>query len=269
MDLLRRYMPLFIKIHIRKWKWIFCHYKSIDLKSKLELADSHFLGPITYNTDSLVTSNNADFIKAPRFAAAYAAAAATNPWEGFTLQWRVYVVCWFANQAKHLEGDFVECGVNTGAYARAVVEYTNFNTTGKVFYLLDTFGGLVEDLVSEEEKNSGIAQYFGTYQNVYDQVKATFKDFNVKIIKGPVPDTLSLVGAERIAYLSIDMNCVAPEIAAINFFWDKLVPGAVVILDDYGFPMHIHQKIAFDEFAQNKGIEILSLPTGQGIIIKP
>ena len=62
-------------------------------------------------------------MKDPHFMKAYQAAAATKPWEGFTLQWRVYIVCWFANYVKHLEGDFVECGVNTGAYSKAVIEY--------------------------------------------------------------------------------------------------------------------------------------------------
>jgi hypothetical protein len=64
------------------------------------------------------------------------------------------------------------------------------------------------------------------------------------------------------------MNCVQPEIAAANYFWDKLVVGGVMILDDYGFYLHIEQKKAFDLFAIEKRQDILSLPTGQGIIIK-
>jgi hypothetical protein len=62
------------------------------------------------------------------------------------------------------------------------------------------------------------------------------------------------------------MNCVAPEIAALEFFHPKMVKGGVIVLDDYGFPKHIHQKKAFDQFAVEKGISILALPTGQGII---
>jgi hypothetical protein len=64
------------------------------------------------------------------------------------------------------------------------------------------------------------------------------------------------------------MNCVAPEIAAADFFWNKISVGGVMILDDYGFPQHINQKIAFDKFALEKKVEILCLPTGQGIIFK-
>jgi O-methyltransferase len=257
----------------RKVKWFFQHYRQIDYSHKLihvtEIGVPNiFLGPITYATDSLVTSNNCDFITEPLFARAYAEAANTKPWEGFTLQWRTYIVCWFANMVKDMAGDFVECGVNTGAYSRAVIEYIDFNKTNKTFYLLDTFEGLDASLITEQEKRVGITDYLTHYKNVYDQVKETFKSFNVRIIKGIVPYSLPECNTEKICYLSIDMNSVEPEIAAMNYFWDKVVKGGVVILDDYGFPMHINQKLAFDTFAREKGQTILCLPTGQGVIIK-
>jgi hypothetical protein len=65
------------------------------------------------------------------------------------------------------------------------------------------------------------------------------------------------------------MNNVLPEIAAIEYFWDKLVQGGIVVLDDYGFTSHLQQKLAFDEFAKRVGVLILTLPTGQGLILKP
>jgi len=84
-----------------------------------------------------------------------------------------------------------------------------------------------------------------------------------------VPDTLAEFPADRrVAYLSIDMNIVLPEIATIEFFWDRLVPGAIVLLDDYGWSTHTAQKQAFDAFAQAHGTMILNLPTGQGLIIR-
>ena len=259
--------PSALKKIYRKLYWFYNNHQHIPLFNRLKEANFH--GIPSYATDGLATSNNADFVREERFARAYAAAARTNPWPGFTLQWRVYIVCWFANHVKRLQGDFVECGVNTGAYSRAVIEYIDFNNTGKKFYLLDTFEGMPEHLVNENEKQAGVKDYLGGhYKNVYQQVVETFRPYNVKIIKGIVPETLLQCDAEKICYLSIDMNAAAPEIAAIEYFWDKLVPGAVVLLDDYGFPMHINQKKAFDEFAAKKKLEILSLPTGQGIIIK-
>lgn len=264
-----------IKKNLRKLKWFFQHYNEIGYDKKLisnyaALMPTHFLGPVTYNTDSLVTSNNCDFINEPRFAKAYEAAKKTNPWQGFTLQWRVYIVCWFANHIKELPGDFVECGVNTGAYARAIVDYIGFEKLNKKFYLFDTFSGLDKSQISESEKQVGLDRlYAGNYKDVYQQVKETFQSFNVEVVKGRVPDTLGVCTSQQVCYLSIDMNVTEPEIAAAHFFWDKIVSGGIVMLDDYGFPPHKNQKLAFDEFAKEKAVQILSLPTGQGVIIKP
>ncbi|PWT72737.1 MAG: methyltransferase [Bacteroidetes bacterium] len=265
---------MILRDFFRKFKWFVQHFSQISYSkhlidtTEIGVPKNIFLGPLTYTTDSLVTSNNCDFIKDPRFAKAYAAAFSTKPWDGFTLQWRTYIVCWFADMVKKLDGDFVECGVNTGAYSRAVIDYIDFPSTNKTFYLLDTFDGLDASLVSEEEKKAGIDVYFGEYKNMYERALKTFTGFNTRIIKGTVPDTLPQCDAKTICYLSIDMNCVEPEIKAAEYFWDKIVKGGVIVLDDYGFPMHIHQKLAFDDFAKRKNQSILSLPTGQGVIIK-
>ncbi len=65
------------------------------------------------------------------------------------------------------------------------------------------------------------------------------------------------------------MNNAAPEIAAATYYWDRMVPGAPILLDDYGFVTYEVQKKAFDDWAAERDVSILALPTGQGIIIKP
>jgi len=251
------------------WKlgWFASNYRRIGQHSIL--IPNKFQGPLTYIKDGVATSNNSDFLHDERFKKAYAVAEQTSPWKGFEMQWRTFIVCNLAEMVQRLPGDFVECGVNTGAYSRAVIEYIDFQKTRKTFYLMDTYEGLVPSQVTDAEKAAGVDAYFGTYANVYDQVVKTFAPFNTRIIKGPVPDTLSQCDASQICYLSIDMNVVAPEIAAANYFWNKLVSGGVMILDDYGFPAHIEQKKAFDQFALEKRVSILYIPTGQGIIFKP
>ncbi len=223
--------------------------------------------PLTLCEDGLATVHNADFLQDPRFRAAYEKGYATGSWGGH-IRYRAYVVCWAAERGSALPGDFVECGVNRGGYARTVISYVDFGKLPKTFYLLDTFSGLVAGCISEEEKKRGIRP--GGYPDCYEAVKQTFREFpNVKIIRGIVPDTLSQVPSQQIAFLSLDMNCAAPEIAAAEFFWPKLVPGAVVVLDDYGWSVHYEQKKAFDAFAKKHGVSVLSLPTGQGLLIKP
>jgi O-methyltransferase len=50
-----------------------------------------------------------------------------------------------------------------------------------------------------------------------------------------IPDTLPQVKSDRICYLSIDMNNAAPEIAAAEYFEDRMISGGIIVLDDYGW----------------------------------
>ena len=226
-------------------------------------------GPVTYNQDGLGTVHNSDFMNEKDFIESFNVGAKTGSWgQNPVNHWRVYVILWCANWAKPLEGDFVECGVNKGGHARSIINYINFKNIKKKFYLLDTFCGLPERYISEEEKKLGRTS--GGYEECYENVKETFKDFNnVEIIRGTVPDTLSHVKAEKVSFLSLDMNNWKPEIAAGEFFWNKLVKGGVIVLDDYGYVGFHPQKHEWDKFALGKGVRILLLPTGQGLIFKP
>ena len=186
----------------------------------------------SYDQDGLRTVHNCDFIEDPRFMRAYSAGKSTESWGNADIHWRAFVACWAANRGAKIEGEFVECGVNKGGLARAVIEYVDFGRLNKTFYLLDTFSGLSAEYASQEE----LDRSSGVYEECYQSVLATFRPFaNVEIIRGAVPETLSLVRAKHVSYLSIDMNCAEPERAALEFFWNKLTSGATVVLDDYGW----------------------------------
>lgn len=191
--------------------------------------------------------------------------------EDIHIEWRTHICCWAAWHAKQLPGDFVECGVNTGIYSLAVCNYIDFNATDKSFYLFDTFAGIPEEQISEEERLSGREQEnLVLYEECYELAKQNFSLYpKARLVRGKVPDTLTSVPIDRVCYLSLDMNIVIPELAAIEYFWDKLVPGAPVILDDYGWLNYSKQKKAMDAFAAGKGVKIASLPTGQGLLLKP
>ena len=226
-------------------------------------------GPATYCQDGLATVVDSSFMKNEKFINAYESGKATNSW-GRDIHWRMYNACWAANQVKNLDGDFVECGVNKGGSAMTVIQYINFRNTTKKFWLLDTYEGVDESLLSKAEQKMGIGtKYNNNYNECYEDVQQLFAGYpNVQIIKGRVPETLSRVTSDKISYLHIDMNNAAPEIAAAEYFWDRMVSGAIMLLDDYAWRTHKVQKEEFDKFAKKLDIDILSMPTGQGMIIK-
>ncbi len=222
----------------------------------------------TYDQDGLSTVHNNGFMDLPDFQKAEAAGAATGSWKN--IHWRVHTILWVAGQCRNIEGDFVECGTNKGGFARAICEYIDLGKTGKDFYLLDTFKGLdLELLVAEEIRAGKIKHFEKVYTDCYEEVVKTFSPFPfIRLIRGTVPGTLSQVASEKIAFLSVDMNTVAPEIAALDYFWPKLSTGGMIVLDDYAYVTCNLQYEAHNKWAAEKGIQILSLPTGQGLIVK-
>ena len=223
---------------------------------------------ITYDQDGLTTVHNRGFMDKADFVKAEKRGADTGSWAN--IHWRVHTILWAAQHCKNIEGDFVECGTNKGGFARAIVEYVDLATTGKDFYLLDTFEGLSGQLLTKEEKAAGKKEHFEKeYTSCYEEVVETFAGFPfVKIIKGTVPGTLAKVPSTRIAFLSIDMNSIVPEIAALNYFWDKLSAGGMIVLDDYAYVTCDLQYEAHNNWAKEREVKILTLPTGQGLIVK-
>ena len=216
--------------------------------------------------DGLATIHNHEFAADPRFQRAYAAGKATGSWHDHDLRWRIHVLLWAATHGAYLTGCFVECGVYRGGFAKAIIDYTDFSTLNRNYYLFDTFNGFDSSLFQSGENETVGRAYH--YEDCLAAVQRDFANFPfVTLVPGAIPQTLRDVGP--IAFLSIDMNCVTPEIAAVRYFWPHLVSGAMIVLDDYGFEVHRQQKVAFDALANEWGVSILSLPTGQGLIYKP
>ncbi len=227
-----------------------------------------------YSQDGLRSIHNHDFMLDPSFRQAYArgvAAAGTD----YRWQWRVHVGLWVAYSASKLPGDFIECGVNRGFLSSAIMDYLDWDSLQKTFYLMDTFSGLDERYVSDNERKRDILAKnrrllrSAFYTADVEAVRANFSQWrNVRIIVGPIPDTLAAVQVQQVAYLHLDMNAAPPEVAAFAYFWDRLAPGGFVLLDDYAYAGAGLQKAAMDEAAVARDVKILSLPTGQGLVIK-
>ncbi len=235
------------------------------------------VAPMAYAQDGLISVHSHAFMQDPAFVRAYARGVkAIGGNDSYRWHWRVHIGLWTAGMASRLDGDFVECGVNMGFLSSAVMEYLDWNSLDRDFYLLDTFTGLDERFVSESERTAGAAQKNaenlrrGFYVQRADRVRANFAEWpRARIVEGAIPETLEQVSVSQIAYLHLDMNCAPPEVAALTYFWERLADGAPVLLDDYAYFGYTPQRLAMNDFARARGVRICSLPTGQGLIIKP
>lgn len=233
--------------------------------------------PTAYARDGLISVHSHAFMQDPAFIDAYARGVkAIGGIDSYQWHWRIHIGLWAAKVASRLDGDFVECGVNKGFLSSAIMEYLDWNSLDRDYYLLDTFAGLDERFVSDRERKVGTLRknaenlQSGFYITGADSVRANFAQWpRARIVEGAIPETLGQVTARQVAYLHLDMNCAPPEVAALTYFWERLVAGAPVLLDDYAYLGYTPQKLAIDDFARARGVTVCSLPTGQGLLIKP
>jgi hypothetical protein len=169
----------------------------------------------------------------------------------------------------------VECGVNKGFLSSAIMRRLNWASVSRNFYLIDTYDGPVTSQFSQDEIRNGRLQAAedamrrGAYATDVASVRSNFAEWpNAVVVQGAVPDILPSLKIPKVAFLHLDMNCALPERAALEHFWDKLSPGAFVLLDDYVYRGFVSQMEQIDELAGALGFDILSLPTGQGLIVR-
>jgi hypothetical protein len=226
-----------------------------------------------YGRDGLFTAHNDHFRADPRFQAAYARGVKASRGVDPKMEWRVHVALWAAGNALRVPGDFVECGVNAGFVSSAIMQHLDWARIDKRFFLVDTFTGPVLTQYSGQEsgrlKIAEAALDRGAYVTDLDRVRGNYAEWpNVEVIQGIVPDVLPLLGSRPVAFLHIDMNCAYPERAALEYFWPWLSPGAIALFDDYAYFDNERATEAIDTAAASLGARVLSLPTGQGLLVK-
>lgn len=134
----------------------------------------------------------------------------------------------------------------------------NYMKTPK-FYLIDSWG---KDIIKDKDE---------TYHKyaTYEQAKRVFAKFKkAKLIHGVVPQILYKMDIKNVSYLHLDLNSWRADLSALEYFWDKLLIGAIVIVDDFGFDGFEKTRKHIENFVKKKHTDIMYTALGPGIIVK-
>ena len=154
-----------------------------------------------------------------------------------------------------------------------ITENVDLRSAGKTFFIYDTFAGF-------DPKHSTSADFpdnpafFEYADRIYKEptievyVGSDSSKPEIVVTKGSVPDILNTNSPAAISFLHLDLNSPAAELSALNVLFDRLTPGGIVVLDDYGWAFYRKQKKSADTFAADRMQSIIELPTGQGLLIK-
>jgi hypothetical protein len=175
---------------------------------------------------------------------------------------RKYTLDQMLKLVRHIDGEIAECGAYKGASAllmcRALLGTTSF------VHLFDSFEGLADPLPVD----GGYWQK-GSLTTSEANLHETLRGMdNYRVYKGWIPERFSEVADRTFRFVHIDVDLYEPTLASLAFFFPRLAPGGMVLLDDHGFASCPGAKQAADEFFSDRPESIAMLPTGQAFAIK-
>jgi hypothetical protein len=249
----------------------------IDFVVRRLLGSQH--GSLFWGDRMLTLDKAMGFLGDPAFTAAWEQVRGAHDYDQYdalqSIAWRLNTLVWAAKTALRLpQGDFVECGVFQGDMAFVVLLASAILGSARRLHLFDSFDGIDPARLTEGEY-AGYGDYVGMANShyrkpgLYEGVLARFAPYpQVSVHKGFLPEGLAGRAPDRIAWLHIDLNAARPEVETLGILFDRIVPGGLIVLDDYGWLPFKAQRDAEDRFFAERGYSVLELPTGQGLAVK-
>ena len=176
---------------------------------------------------------------------------------------RLYVVWQLVRASSRIPGDIVEFGTFRGGNAHIIVSSAKSVGDSRTLFLYDTFSGTPNEGLSPGEEHLAGRHTKTSLQFVTEVVGSSGR---INFRPGVIPDSLSTDGPEQISFMHVDLNAAKPTQDALEWAFPKWHRGGICVLDDYLCSDFEQQRRVVEPFFRSKSLEILSLPTGQGII---
>jgi O-methyltransferase len=131
----------------------------------------------------------------------------------------------------------------------------------------DTFEGHPGD-IDKELEGSHHPGLFG--DTSLEQVEKLLSDFeNVHLHKGLFQDTCGVILDKRFSLVHMDVDIYSATRDGLDIFDGLVIPGGIILVDDYGFKTCPGCRKAVDDFlAARKNYFSLELNTGQAVLVK-
>lgn len=162
----------------------------------------------------------------------------------------------------HVEGDTAECGVFYGAGSYIMAKFAS--RFGKKHHAIDSYEGLSEP----DESYDTMTWSKGNMAVSLEEVKRNLNNLPVEYHKGWIPAPFEGLEDKKFCFVHVDVDLYQPTKDSVEFFYERLSPGGIMLCDDYGFKTCKGATKAFDEFFKDKDEKMVALANGGGFLIK-
>jgi hypothetical protein len=164
-----------------------------------------------------------------------------------------------------IPGDTAECGVFQGASSWLICVANRSRPGHTTHHLFDSFEGLSAPTAHDGDYwQAGI---FATPESLVAEKLHPFAG-EIEFHKGWIPDRFPEVAERRFAFVHVDVDLFQPTLASVEFFYDRMNDGAILLCDDYGCSTCPGATRAIDEYLADKPEKMISLDGGGGFFIR-
>ncbi|MBL0919587.1 MAG: class I SAM-dependent methyltransferase [Hydrogenophaga sp.] len=184
----------------------------------------------------------------------------------------------FLRLVRSMEGCIAECGSFKGLgsfmFCHTLRE-SDPGYDGRDFHIFDSFEGLSEpkeqDHIQDARVGATGVAYMGagSFHGGLDHVRQALSEFPaIEYHKGWIPESFKNLPERQYRFVHIDVDLYEPTRDSLEYFYPRLREGGVIVCDDYAHLQWPGARRALDEYCDPRGITVLCLTTGQGVIIK-
>ena len=131
-------------------------------------------------------------------------------------------------------GDILEVGVWRGGTGALMAARCRQEALPGTIFLCDTFAGVVKAGGQDSAYVGG--EHADTSQSLVEGLLGGLGLGNVQILKGIFPDeTAHRIETRCFRLCHIDVDVYESALQTFEWVWPRLVPGGIVVFDDYGF----------------------------------
>jgi O-methyltransferase len=189
--------------------------------------------------DNLVFENLQPAVKYAPWASDQQFKAELSKIAGHTLvdQYRCYELWELVGRAAAINPNahFIEIGVWRGGTAALIAKKLSILSSQATLYLADTFSGVVKATEKDASYHGG--EHADTSVEVVTKLLSGKYD-KIKILQGIFPEETSqyVDNQHKFVFCHIDVDVYQSAKDIVDWIWDKLVVGGIIVFDDYGFP---------------------------------